>query len=106
MATELTSAIVKEYGINAGANVVGIAASESFGLAPDGFRPTDVLPECLSVIVLGAAFSPEVLADIDEYTASRNAMLTAMTNIAKEVAKRIKANGCKTKVIARRAVNG
>jgi epoxyqueuosine reductase QueG len=67
----------------AGANVVGIAASKDFGLAPNGFKPTDVLPECLSVIVLGTTFSPEVLNDIAEYTTSRNAMLTAMTNMAK-----------------------
>ena len=56
MVTELTSAIVKEYGLNAGANVVGIATSKDFSLAPDGYKPTDVLPECLSVIVLGATF--------------------------------------------------
>ncbi|MDR7811841.1 hypothetical protein [Lacrimispora sp.] len=67
----------------AGANVVGIAASKDLGLAPNGFKPTDVLTECLSVIVLGTTFSPEVLNDIAEYTTSRNAMLTAMTNMAK-----------------------
>jgi len=100
MATELTSALVKEYGIKAGANVVGIAASKDFSLAPDGFKPTDVLPECLSVIVLGATFSPEVLCDIDEYTTSRNEMLTALTSIAKETAKRIKGDGYNTKVIS------
>lgn len=100
MDAELTSAIVKEYGIHAGANVVGIAASKDFGLAPEGFKPTDVLPECLSVIVLGATFSPEVLHDIDEYTASRNAMLTSMTSMAKAVAKRVKAHGYKTKAIS------
>jgi epoxyqueuosine reductase QueG len=92
--------MVKEYGLNAGANVVGIADSKDFGLAPDGFKPTDVLPECLSVIVLGATFSPEALNDIAEYTESRNAMLSAMTNMAKEVAKRIKADGCKATVIS------
>ena len=100
MATELTSAIVKEYGINAGANIVGIADSKDFGSAPDGFSPADVLPECRSVIVLGAAFSPEALNDIDEYTAIRNAMLTAMTDMAKEIAKRIKADGYKTKAVS------
>jgi len=100
MATELTSEIVKEYGINAGANVVGIAASKDFSLAPDGFKPTDVLPKCLSVIVLGATFSPEVLDDITKYTASRNVMLTAMTNMAKGVTKQIKAHGCKALVIS------
>ena len=100
MKTEINSAIVKKYGMDAGANVVGIAASRYFDLAPDGFKPTDVLPECLSVIVLGAASSPEVLNDITEYTTSRNAMLTAMTNMAKETAKRIKADGYKSKVIS------
>ena len=84
MAADLTSEIVKGYGIDAGANAVGIAASKDFGLAPEGFKPTDVLPECLSVIVLAAAFSPEALNDAAEYTASRNAMLSAMTDMAKK----------------------
>ncbi len=100
MAVKLTSAIVKAYGLNAGASVVGIAASKDFVLAPDGFRPTDVLPECVSVVVLGATFSPDVLKDVAEYTASRNAMLTAMTSMAKDVARRIKADGWKTKAIS------
>ncbi len=98
--TEITSEIVKEYGINAGANIVGIAAAEDFALAPDGFKPADVLPECVSVIVLGATFSPEVLNDVGEYSASRNAMLSAMTEMAKAVAKRIKADGYKTKAVS------
>ena len=100
MKTEITSEIVKEYGANAGANVVGIAASKDFGMAPDGFKPTDVLPECLSVIVFGASFKPEALNDIAEYSTSRNTMLTAMTDIAKKVEKRIKADGFKTKAIS------
>lgn len=100
MAIELTNGMVKEYGRKAGADAVGIAVSGDFDSAPEGFRPVDVLPECRSVIVLGGAFPPEVLGDIDEYTASRNAMLTSMTGMAKEVAKRIKADGYKTKVIS------
>ncbi|MCL2152667.1 MAG: 4Fe-4S binding protein [Oscillospiraceae bacterium] len=100
MEPRITSEIVKEYGFSAGASVVGIAASKEFGLAPDGFKPTDVLPECLSVIVLGATFSPEVLNDMAEYTATRNTMLTEMTAIGKSVAKRIKADGWKTKAIS------
>ncbi|MCL2643404.1 MAG: 4Fe-4S binding protein [Candidatus Bathyarchaeota archaeon] len=100
MVNELTSEIVKKYCLNAGANVVGIATSKDFSLAPNGFKPTDVLSECLSVIVLGATFSPEVLDDIAKYTASRNAMLTALTNMAKNVAKQIKTDGYKTHVIS------
>jgi len=100
MATELTFEIAKEYALNAGADVVGIASSEEFASAPSGFRLTDVLPECRSVIVLGAASPPDVLNDIPDYTESRNTMLTAMTDIAKTLAKQIKSDGYKTKPIS------
>ena len=98
--SELNSEKVKEYGINAGANVVGIAASKDFSLAPEGFKPSDNLEGCLSVIVLGAAFSQKVLNNTVEYTASRNAMLNKMTDMAKEVSKQIKAHGHKVKAIS------
>jgi epoxyqueuosine reductase QueG len=97
---EIDSEIVKKYGLNAGASVVGIASSKDFDLAPDGFKPTDVLPECLSIIVLGVTFSPKVLNDITGYTESRNTLLTAMTKMAKEVEKRMKADGYKAKAIS------
>jgi epoxyqueuosine reductase QueG len=99
-AKELDSETVKEYGLNAGANIVGIASSKDFRLAPKGFKPSDNLEGCLSVIVLGTAFSPKVFSNTAEYTASRNAMLTKMTGIAKEVEKRIKADGHKAKAIS------
>ena len=100
MTNELNSKIVKEYGLDAGANVVGIAASKDFGLAPKGFKPSDNLEGCRSVIVLGSSFPQKVLKNTALYTENRNAMLTKMTNIAKEVAKRIKADGYKTKAIS------
>lgn len=100
MKTDINNEIVKEYGLSAGASVVGIAAAKDFGLAPEGFRPSDILEGCLSVIVLGATFPQEVLKSVAEYTATRNAMLSKMTEIAKEVAKRIKTNGCKVKAIS------
>ena len=100
MKTETNSEIVKQYGMDAGASAVGIAASKDFASAPDGYKPADVLPECISVIVLGAASSTVALDDVVEYSASRNKMLTTMTDMAKAVAKRIKANGYKTKIIS------
>ena len=100
VANEINSEIVKEYGFNAGANLVGIAASKDFGLAPEGFKPSDNLEGCLSVVVLGASFPREVLNNTVEYTANRNAMLNKMTNIAKEVAKRINAHRYKAKAIS------
>jgi len=100
MTNALNSETVKEYGLNAGASVVGIATSKDFDLAPEGFKPSDNLEGCLSVIVLGATFPQEVLNNSVEYTACRNAMLTKMTNMAKEVAKRINADGYKAKAIS------
>jgi len=101
MKTEMNSSIAKQCGMDAGAHVVGIAAAGDFGAAPDGFKPTDVLPGCLSVIVLGVPFPPEALElGALEYTALRNAMLTRMTDIAKDAAKRIKAAGYNTKAIS------
>ena len=97
----LCSKTVKEYGLVAGAGVVGIADSKDFSSAPDGFRPTDVLRECLSVIVFGVPFPKEALTmDPPAYTALRNEKLTEMTDIAKKVAKRIKADGYKSMAIS------
>jgi len=100
---KLTSEIVKEYGLNAGANIVGIAASSAFNLAPKGFKPSDNLENCRSVIVLGVPLPQEALTSMSdiEYTELRNTMLTKMTDIAKIVAKRItKESGYKTKAIS------
>ncbi len=100
MTAEQNSERIRTYGQEAGASVVGIALATDFALAPEGFRPTDVLEGCRSVIVLGAAAPAEVLQDIDQYTQSRNEMLTAMSDMAKVVAKRIKADGFRAKAIS------
>lgn len=42
MKTEINSKIVKEYGLSAGASIVGIADSKNFGLAPKGFKPSNL----------------------------------------------------------------
>jgi len=97
---ELNSEIVKQYGLDAGAIVVGIAASKDFDSAPEGFRPPDKLEGCLSVIVLGAPFPKEsLLKTSTEYTDARNAMYKRMDDIAKEVAKQIKHDGYKAAAV-------
>ena len=97
---ELTSEMVKEYGLNEGASVVGIAASRDFVLAPEGFAPSDNLEGCLSVIVLGSPISQEaVLNDPVGFIDIRSALNERMTGIAKAVAKCIKADGYKSKAI-------
>ena len=96
----ITSAKVKEMGINAGAAVVGIASASDFASAPEGCKPTDKLQDCRSVIVLGAPFPQEALAmSTVEYTVIRNGMVEKMDNAAKDVATRIKQKGYRTKAI-------
>jgi len=100
MTAEINTIIVKEYGLKAGASVVGIAASKDFGLAPDGFKPSDKLEGCLSVVVLGAPFPREsLLKNTAEYTEIRNGMVEKMDDIAKEVTKQIIRKGFKAKAI-------
>ena len=111
MKTEINSLMVKQFGSDAGASAVGIASANDFTLAPDGFKPSEVLDGCLSVIVLGVPFPQEALSmNPPEYTALRNAFLTKMTDIAKIVAKKItKESGYTTKAISAsggRTVNG
>jgi epoxyqueuosine reductase QueG len=98
---EIDSSTVKRYGKDAGAAVVGIAASKDLISAPEGFRPNDVLDGCISVIVLGVPFPKEALTDDTvDYTDVRNAMASGMTDMSKEVAKRIKGDGYRTKAIS------
>jgi len=101
MKTVIDSAIAKQYGMDAGASVAGIAAASDFGSAPAGFKPADVLEGCRSVIVLGVPFPREALElGAPAYTALRNAMLTRMTDIAKDAAKRVKAAGYSAKAVS------
>ena len=96
MTNGINSETVKEYGLNAGAHVVGIAASKDFSLAPEGKKPSDALKGCLSVVVLGTPFPQEALLKTSvEYTEIRNGMYKKMDGIAKEVTKQIKGKGYK-----------
>ena len=100
MANGLNSNMVKECGLNAGASVVGIAASKDFVRAPEGFKPSDNLEGCVSVVVLGAPIPQEaLLANPIGFIDIRSALNVKMTEIAKNVAKRIKAEGYKAKAI-------
>ena len=97
---EIDGEIVRTHGLDAGASVVGIASSDDFGLAPDGFRPADVMPECRSVIILGSPFPREaVMNDTPEYIDIRNAVNAKIGDAAKKLEKRIKEDGHKAKAL-------
>lgn len=102
MTSEINSEAIKGYGIDAGADVVGIANAEDFDFAPKGFKPTDALKECNSVIVFGSQFPQEaILDDSVEYIDVRKEINEKMNNAAKDVEKKLKSEGYKV-----RAING
>lgn len=80
---------IREKLLELGADVCGFGSPERFTGAPDGFRPTDLWPECRSVIAFGIAlpkgllrvsprliyahFNSDVVRKVDEvaFTAAR-----------------------------------
>jgi epoxyqueuosine reductase len=53
---EISAKYVKQLAVELGADLVSIAAADSFGKAPQGSHPRDILPECVSVVVLACEF--------------------------------------------------
>ncbi|MEM0240033.1 MAG: hypothetical protein QXZ45_01610 [Candidatus Nezhaarchaeales archaeon] len=49
----MDSKVLKEVARKAGAHLVGIASAERFSSAPEGHKPSDILPNAKSVIVVG-----------------------------------------------------
>jgi epoxyqueuosine reductase QueG len=99
--SELTSDMVKEMGLTAGADIVGIANVGDFSSAPEGFRPFDYMDECISVIVLGCAFSEGALLNIAvEYKEAAGEVTKKVEKAATEMMKQIKQNGYKAKSIS------
>lgn len=98
----MTSEAVKDYGLQAGASVVGIASAEDFGLAPEGYRPADALEGCRSVIVLGAPIPKEAILNEDTigFIDIRNAVNAKVNEAAKTLEKRLKAEKHKAKTIS------
>jgi len=101
MPINLTSEIIKDYCYGAGARVAGIAAAQDFGAAPEGYRPTDALEGCASVIVLGAPIPREAVLndDMRGFIDIRSALNKEMKEAAAKVAKQIKAAGRKARAI-------
>ena len=97
----MTSEILKEYALGAGARVVGIAAAADFTAAPEGYHPADALEGCRSVIVLGAPVPQEAILreDTTGFIDVRNETNKKLTDTAKAVAKKLKAEGHKAKDI-------
>ena len=97
----LTSEIVKEYCRSAGAVAAGIAAAGDFDAAPEGYKPTDALEGCVSVVVMGAPVPQEAVLgdDMLGFIDIRTALNKELKAAAQQVAKQIKAAGYKSRAI-------
>jgi epoxyqueuosine reductase QueG len=85
----------------AGADLCGIAPVERFSGAPAGHHPTDLLPDCRSVIVLACRFpvpSPDTTPE--EYTQNRNIITEYLDNITKKVSGQMTIGGMTVKTIS------
>ena len=75
---------IKSYLLQSGADLCGIAGIERFSDAPEGYHPTDVLPDCKSVIVIAKSFLAGTLACTTTitYTIVRNMISDTMDKMA------------------------
>lgn len=60
--------VIKEQAGKLGADLVGFASVDRFSEAPEGFRPTDIMPRAQSVIVLAKRFPREVVRNTRRLT--------------------------------------
>ena len=79
---------IRELFLGLGADVCGFAAVEGFGAAPAGFSPTDLCPECRTVVVFGKAL-PQSLFSVNPRILYEHAMCTAFLELD-----RIALEGC------------
>jgi epoxyqueuosine reductase len=57
----LSSGEIKSFALDLGADKCGIATTNRFSSAPEGFNPTDVYSKCKSVVVFLKRMPPEVI---------------------------------------------
>jgi epoxyqueuosine reductase len=57
----LTSAEIRTFALDSGAEKCGIASAARFTNAPKGFHPMDIYPGCISVVVFLVQMPPEII---------------------------------------------
>jgi epoxyqueuosine reductase len=80
----MTGVEVKELAYSLGADICGIACSERFKDAPEGFHPSDVLPGVKSVVVIGRAFNRSLFDAKSNvpYTIVRHKLMDSINDIS------------------------
>lgn len=82
--TKIDTIQIKEIAYALGADLCGIAGTDRFDDAPEGYHPCDVLPSCRSVISFACRFPAGVLSckTAVPYTRVRNSITAKMDAIA------------------------
>jgi epoxyqueuosine reductase len=93
--TILDPGVIKQAAYGLGADLCGIAPIERFSGAPEGFRPTDVFPECRSVVVIAMRFLKSTLyaKSTIPYTYVRNEISSVINQAAIRLAQKIEDMG-------------
>jgi hypothetical protein len=79
----ITSAEIKSMVTGLGADKCGIADTERFSAAPEGFRPADIYSGCKSVVVFLKRLPPEVIMAENPvpYTHTANLLYSSLDQI-------------------------
>jgi epoxyqueuosine reductase len=86
---------IETYARQIGANLVGFADVLDFHDAPEGYKPTDIMPGAKSVVVLAKATPVGVVQSNNQvvYTAHIQSLFQSMDTLAYEVALYLEAQG-------------
>jgi epoxyqueuosine reductase len=90
-----TSSEIKNLAFPLGAEKCGIASSERFKKAPDGFHPNDIYGRCKSVIVFLVQMPTEIILASNPvpYSLTAHLIYVKLDNIGLELCKAIQKNG-------------
>lgn len=86
---------IREAALLQGAHLVGFAAAEDLLGAPEGFRPTDIMPGAKSVVVLGKALTVGTVLSNNKvvYTAQGEVVVRELDSLASYMAHFIEMQG-------------
>lgn len=86
---------IRQYALTHGASIIGFANNEDFSDAPDGFKPSDIMPKAKGVVVMGRALPEGVVSSGNSvvYTAHHMNGMTQLDTLAHTVALYIEENG-------------
>ncbi len=91
----MTEAEIRKHACALGAEVCGIAGTNSFDRAPRGFHPADILPGAKSVVVYGRQFAKSLFSATTNapYTLFRNKLIDLVDNISVQLALELEKEG-------------